>query len=903
MSKQRQPFHARDVDDVLGSFGVQPEQGLTAVEAKSRRREHGPNRLHEAKRRSIATILLDQFKSIVVLILAVAGLLAFSFGRWAEGIAIVAVIVINGCLGFVSEWRAVRSLEALRRIGKRRARSRREGRERHLPVSALVPGDIVILEGGDSVPADIRLIEANGLLADESTLTGESTTVHKHADAVDAGRSLAERSSMLFKGTTITNGSGQGVVVATGMRTELGNIAELAGQAQNETTPLEKRLDQLGWRLAWAILAVTALIAAVGLAAGRPMLPMIETAIALGVAAIPEGLPIVATLALARGMWLMSKRHALVNRLAAVETLGATRVILTDKTGTLTENRMTVRRVVTAAGDHDLNGQGDRRDLQSGTPAPKPGDAGTLLRRVLEVGVLCNNASLDPTERDGRGEAHGDPTEIALLQAGDSLGVHKEELLAAQPEVKEIAFSTDSMMMATVHRADARFRVAVKGAPQAVLEASDHLASDTDESDRMNAEDRRAWLDRSEALAGDGLRVLAMAEKTAGLEDEEPYHGLRFLGLVALWDPPRKGVRESITACQRSGVRVVMVTGDQPKTAAAIARQVGLVDDDRTPTIVHGRELRAPDELSSDDRARVLDAQIFARVSPEQKLRLVQLFQENGDTVAMTGDGVNDAPALKKADIGIAMGKRGTDAAREVAEMVLEDDALSSIEAAIRQGRVIFGNIRKSVIFMLCTNVAEVIAVALATLCGAPLPLRPLQILYLNVLTDAWPALALSVNKEQTGVMDQPPRDPKEAVLTNAHWWAIAGWGLTIAVCVLASLGLALSWQHMDRPRAVTVSFLTLGFAKLGFVFNLRSRHSSPWRNEILSNPWVWFSFTLCVVLLVAAIHAPGLAPLLETRPPGGAGWALIASFGAIPLVGGQALQMVQNRGRRVRGR
>jgi Ca2+-transporting ATPase len=362
-----------------------------------------------------------------------------------------------------------------------------------------------------------------------------------------------------------------------------------------------------------------------------------------------------------------------------------------------------------------------------------------------------------------------------------------------------------------------------------------------------------------------------------------------------LLDPPRRGVRESIKACQSAGISVVMVTGDQPKTAVAIGRQVGLVGDDHRTAVVHGRELRPPDELSPEERKRIHEARIFARVSPEQKLHLVQLFQDRGDIVAMTGDGVNDAPALKKANIGVAMGKRGTDAAREVSEMVLEDDALSSIVAAVRQGRVIFGNIRKSVMFMLCTNVAEVIAVTLASLVGAPLPLRPLQILYLNVLTDAWPALALGVNKGHACVMDKPPRDSKESVLTGGHWWAIGGWGLLIAVCVLGALSLAMLWQRMKPIQAVTISFLTLGFAKLWFVFNLRDRASSLLRNDIVRNPAVWLATTLCAALLLASVYAPGLSGLLETQPPGVAGWGLIILLSALPFVIGQVLRVCQS--------
>jgi len=892
------PAHAQPFEDVLRALNVQAKEGLGQNEVRARREQHGHNRLRKAKRRSAPAILLDQFKSVVLIILAVAAALAFAFQEWPEGIAIVAVLMVNGVIGFLSEWRAVRSLEALQKISKRRVRVRRAGREQRVSVEALVPGDIVILEGGDLVPADLRLIEANNLSVDEAALTGESVSVSKRVEPVEADRALAERTSMLFKGTTVMEGSAEAVVVATGMATELGRIAELTEEAEPELTPLERRLNRLGWRLAWVTLGVAIVVAVVGLLAGQPTLLMIETAIALGLAAIPEGLPIVATIALARGMWLMARRQALVNRLAAVETLGATRVIFTDKTGTLTENRMTLRRVLTPAGDHQLDvgqiGEGARPDHAAGGQADDP-----LLKRVLEVGVLCNNASLSDANGDARPDVeHGDPTETALLWAGDAFELRRDELLERKPETREVAFDPDVMMMATFHQTDDGQEVAVKGAPQAVLEVCEVIATTDDRSEPMSEQGQRYWLERAEALAGEGLRVLAVADKLVQKTDEEPYQALRLLGLVGLLDPPRKAVRESVEACRSAGVRVVMVTGDQPETARAIGREVGLVDGDHAE-VMHGRDLVEPDLLSVEQRERILKTAIFARVSPEQKLHLVRVFQDNGDTIAMTGDGVNDAPALKKADIGVAMGKRGTDAARQVADMVLRDDAFSSIVAAIQQGRIIFGNIRKSVMFMLCTNVAEVFAVALASLVNAPLPLRPLQILYLNVVTDVFPALALGVGKGSSHVMRRKPRDAREPVLTRSHWLAIGGWGLAIAACVLGALATGLLWLRMEEPAAITGSFLTLAFAKLWFVFNLRDRGSTLLDNDVVRNPWVWGSIGLCVALLLAATYLPGLSDVLKTRPLASPGWVLVLALSALPMLLGQTIRAIQ--GRRIR--
>jgi Ca2+-transporting ATPase len=674
------------------------------------------------------------------------------------------------------------------------------------------------------------------------------------------------------------------------MQTELGRIAELTETAEAELTPLERRLNRLGWKLAGITLVIAAIVGGAGLLAGQPTLLMIETAIALGVAAIPEGLPIVATIALARGMWLMARRQALVNRLAAVETLGATRVIFTDKTGTLTENRMTLRRVVTPAGDHEIrvgSQDGPARDEDSGGDDP-------LLQRALEVGVLCNNASLTDVDNDAKPDvAHGDPTETALLWAGVAYDLHRENLLERKPESREVAFDPDVMMMATFHEVEDGLEVAVKGAPHAVLDACHTIATAHGDGEPMDDRARQDWADRAENLAGEGLRLLAVADKRVASADEEPYEKLRFIGLLGLFDPPREDVRESIEACQSAGIRLVMVTGDQPETARAIGRQVGLAEHNDAD-VIHGRELVEPERLSTDERRRILRAPVFARVSPEQKLRLVQLYQESGLTVAMTGDGVNDAPALKKADIGVAMGKRGTDAARQVADMVLKDDALSSIVAAVRHGRIIFGNIRKSVMFMLCTNVAEVIAVALASLVNAPLPLRPLQILYLNVITDVFPALALGVGKGSPRVMRQKPRDAREPVLTRGHWLAIGGWGLGIAACVLGALAAALLWLGAEQLEAVTVSFLTLAFGKLWFVFNLRDRGSTLLDNDIVRNLWIWAAIGVCVVLLLAAAYLPGLADILKTRPLGGSAWGLVLALSALPMLLGQTVRLIQ---------
>jgi P-type Ca2+ transporter type 2C len=872
-------FSASTAEDVLKELGVDPGKGLSAKEAEARLAEHGPNELHASQRRPMWRVLFDQFRSVVILILAGAMALAFGTGQWPEGIAVAAVILVNAGIGFASEWNAMKSMEALRKMSAGKATVRRDGSESEVPNEDLVPGDVVILQRGQLVPADLRVFEANSLQVGEAALTGESVPVNKKPDPVAEDAPLAEQTGMLFKGTSVTDGTGTAIVVATGMDTELGNISRMAQEAESMVAPLQKRLDRLGGRLGWVALGSGVAVAAAGLLAGKPLRQMLETGIALGVAAVPEGLPIVTTIALARGMWVMARRNALIRHLTAVETLGATRVIFTDKTGTLTENRMEVRHIVTPAGTIDVS--------EEDTPDDP------LARRLVEIGVLCNNANLSETDNEDIG---GDPTEVALLKMGARWEMRRDEAVGEKPERREVAFDPDVMMMATYHEADGGFEVAVKGAPGTVLECCTRIADAEGESRDLTAEDRGKWQERCDELAGDGLRLLAFADKKVEREDAEPYEGLRFVGIAGLLDPPRKDVREAIDDCKAAGIRIVMVTGDQPRTAEAIARKVGLGHPDRDLVVMHGSDLRDPDDLDDEAREKIHETDVFARVSPEQKLNLIQIYQDRGESVAMTGDGVNDAPALKKADIGIAMGKRGTDAARQVSDMILRDDAFSSIVAAVRQGRVIFSNIRKAVIFMLCTNAAEVLAVAATAITGTPLPLLPLQILFLNVVTDVFPALALGVTQGGNAVMRRPPRAPGEAVLTAKQWKTIGGWSFLIAACVLGALATGILVFELPQRTAVTMSFLTLALSKLWFVFNLRDPGSGFLKNDITRNPWIWAALALCAVLLMAAVYAPGLSEVLKLTHPGTNGWLAILGFSLVPFVVGQIMIAVRER-------
>ncbi len=885
---------ARSADEVLDELGVSTDAGLSRAEVRRRRARFGPNRLRETRPRSAWAILVAQFWSVIVLLLVVAAGVSFAVARVMEAVAILAVIVINAAIGFVMELRAVRSMEALGRLGQVQARVRRDGELDLVPAADLVVGDIVVFEGGDVVTSDVRLVEANRLQADESTLTGESLPVGKRAPAVDRDAPLAERHNMLFKGTAVTRGSAEGVVVATGMHTELGRISALVSEAGDETTPLEKRLAGLGRRLVWLMLAIAVLVAVTGILAGQEVALIVETAIALAVATVPEGLPIVATLALARGMWRMAREHALVKRLSAVETLGSTSVILTDKTGTLTENRLSVARIVLDGREIALSGEPlstegrfSREDGSLIEPRSEPS-----LTELLTVGALCNNAGLRPAGDGEPAEAVGEPIEVALLGAAAKVGLFDRELEERLPELREEAFDPETRMMATFHQDASGVRVAVKGAPEAVLQACTRIRG-ADGERALGDADRQRIVADDERLASGGLRLLALAEKRAAGPEERPYAELTWLGLVGMLDPPREPVRAAIEACRQAGVELVMVTGDQAATAANVAAAVGLARGDQP--IIDGRELSALLGGSEAERERVRAAVVLARTSPRQKLDVIELHQRSGSIVAMVGDGVNDAPALRKADIGVAMGRRGTQVAREAADMVLEDDELDTVAVAIREGRIIFGNIRNFVVYLLSCNVSELLAVGAAPLFALPLPVLPLQILFLNLVTDVFPALALGAGEGEGDVMKRPPADFAERLLERRHWTLIWAYGVLLTSAVVGSLAVALRVFGMPERQAVTVSFLALGFGQLAHVFNLRAPRARLLRNEVTRNLWVWGALALCTLLLLAAVYMPLLSRVLGTTEPGATGWVVVAIGSLIPLLIGQLVAVLRN--------
>jgi Ca2+-transporting ATPase len=879
---------AHSWEDTVKSLEVDVSKGIQARESRKRQRVFGRNMLREVKPKSAVTILINQFRNLIVLFLFIATVVSFIAGDHVEGVAIGIVIIINAIIGFVTELKGARSIEALRKLGSVSSRVRRNSTVSEVPAKDLVPGDIVILEGGDIVTADLRLVTSSKLQADESVLTGESLPVEKSPDVMPENTALAERANMLFKGTALTRGSGEAVVVATGMQTELGKISSLVEQTLEEETPLERRLSQLANWLIWVSLGIAAVVVVSGIITGRDMVLMIETGIALAVASIPEGLPIVATIALARGVWRMARRNALIKELAAVETLGATSVICTDKTGTLTENRLTAVELILHSGKVRIDEKADDAEniflTESDTPL-LPHENVPLLH-AIEVSVLCNNASLSDSRQDDQDKAVGDPLEIAFLTMAAKAGFSQADTVGKYPEEKEVAFDSEIKMMATYHPANGGFRIAVKGAPESVLETCDSLLT-ADGNQQLTEDIRKEWMAYNESMAASGLRVLALAEKDTQDINVEPYQKLRLIGLVGLMDPPREDVRDAIKLCQDAGIRVIMATGDQAVTARAIGKAVGLVQDDDAP-VVHGLDFKKVDELSADEKNYITGVNLFARVNPSQKLDLIALHREKNAIVAMTGDGVNDAPALKNADIGIAMGKRGTQVAREAADMILRDDAFSSIVHAVEQGRIIFKNIRAFVLYLLSCNLSEIMTVTFAAFVALPLPLLPLQILFLNIVTDVFPALALAAGEGHPGIMKQPPRDKYAPILTKAHWIHVMIYGAVLTSAVLGALVISLYVLGLPERESVTISFLTLAFAQLWHVFNMRERSSGIFNNAIIRNPFIWGALALCTVLLLLTLYVPILSSVLKIAHPGFKGMTLMFGMSLIPLVAGQ---------------
>lgn len=865
-------WHAMPVDEVLRLLEVNSTSGLTTFQVEERQQQYGSNALQRIHARPAWRVLVDQFASIVIALLAIAAAIAWVMGDGAEAIAILVVLVLNAAVGFATEWQAGRALDALRQQSRTSSRVRRDGFETTVDAEELVPGDIIILNAGDRVPADARLLEAVRLEAEESALTGESTTVAKNIETVPIETPLAERWSMLYLGTSIAGGRAAGIVVNTGTATQLGKIGRLVATATKERSPLEIQLANLGRRLVYLVLAIAAIVMITGWLRGDGLWLMVEVGISLAVAAVPEGLPAVTTLILALGVLRMARQRAIMRRLAAVETLGSTTVICTDKTGTLTENRMTVR-------EYYLS-DNRRIEIEGGEASL---DNDELLQQAVRIGVLCNEASFR-TEATDETRTIGDPTETALLVVADALILDVSNERAIHPKIAEQPFHASTKRMTTLHRDTVgQHLAALKGAPAVVLEACSSYIDANGDTVSLNAEAIRRFTMANEQMAKRALRVLGLAikhfkDETEHSSDEALESGYTFVGLVGMIDPPRRGVADAIRRARLAGIRTVMLTGDQLNTGIAIARELGL--GGKEPAALHGRDLINAGPRNLADLARNTD--VFARVSPEEKLRIVEALQQAGEVVAVTGDGVNDAPALKRANIGIAMGQRGTEVAKEAADVVLADDNFETIVRAVEGGRTIYANITKFVHMMFSHNLGEVLVIFTAIALGWPLPLLPLQILWMNLVTDVFPALALAVEPASPEIMKQPPRSSHSTLLSKPFLILIGWQSLMLAALCLGAYLWALQ-TYGPGTHARTIALFALVFVQLGHTFNCRSRTRSAF-DGLFRNRFLWFAAFIVVLLQLSAIYFQPLAAILDTTKPSLIDWVVISGCGLLTI-------------------
>ena len=943
-------WHTLEAQEVLRDLKVH-ENGLTSEEAARRLHRHGHNELQEAARPGFLSMLWDQLNNFVVILLIVASIISALLGEWIDASAILSIVVLNTVLGIIQERRAEAALAALKRLAAPEAHVLRDGHRETLPARNLVPGDIVFLEAGNYIPADVRLMEAINLRVEEASLTGESLPVQKNAASVlDRNVPLGDRKNTAFLGTLVSYGRGRGVVTSTGMHTQLGLIATMLQNVEAEETPLQRRLDQLGRTLSIGALFLVGIVFVVALinytdisnlsvAPGaylkdnlKEITDVFIIAVSLAIAAVPEGLPAVVTISLALGMHEMIRRHALIRKLASVETLGSATVICSDKTGTLTQNEMTVTRLWSDGTFMDVSGAGyvPRGEFRVNGSPIRVADFPAVLT-TLWLGVLNNDAELEVTGAGQTGQTYrvvGDPTEGALLVAAAKAGAFHVEIDEAYPRENEVPFDSERKRMITIHgvkepRAsdaspfqDERFRgsaiIAVKGAPDVVLELCTRYQAMNDEPRPLTPEKRQEIVAANDAMTRDALRVLGLAYRLEWDVPDDPDQinaenlekDLVFVGLIGMIDPPREQVKPALEKARHAGIRTVMITGDYPNTARAIAEAIGLLKPGRK--VATGADLDA----MSDDRLKVEIEQtdVFARVSPEHKMRIVDALQANNEVVAMTGDGVNDAPAIKRSDIGVAMGITGTDVAKETADMVLTDDNYASIVAAVEQGRIIYSNIRKFVFFLLSSNVAEIMIIFLATLAGLPAPLTAIQLLWLNLITDGAPALALALEKGDPDIMSRKPRAKTEPIINRTMGLGITIQTIAQTSAVLLAFGLGLTrhlegaaavpngisslfdllrydWRGVDVQTAETMAFATLSLCELFRAYTVRSERASIFQIGLFSNRYMQLAVGASISLLLLVCAVPFLQPIFNTHFLSAREWSTVVTLALIPAV------------------
>ncbi len=938
-------WHSHTVQEVIGNLGTDPAVGLKPAEAEARLAQYGPNELAEQPRPGFWQLLLAQFNNFLVIILIVSAVVSFLLGETIEAGAIMSIVILNAVLGVVQEGRAEEALAALKKMAAPEAHVLRDGHRVTVPARELVPGDVVFLEAGNYIPADLRLVESVNLKIDEASLTGESVPVEKMA-AVTLSEDvpLGDRVNSAFMGTTATYGRGAGIVVATGMQTQIGLIAEMIQSYEEEPTPLQVRLDQLGRWLGWGSLVICGIVFVeaivqdtdLSVIARQGLMPYLAqtqekivelfiVAVSLAIAAVPEGLPAVVTICLALGMREMVRRHALIRRLSAVETLGSATIICSDKTGTLTQNEMMVVRLYVAEWRLDVSGQGYQPKgefANYGDPAD-PRDNPEIMA-LLTGSLLCSDArleQLEPEDRDGDGGDEqyrivGDPTEGAMVVAAAKAGLWREELEGRFPRVAEVPFDSDRKRMSTIHRMDSppplvggagegdapplvggagggKYIAYVKGAPDVILPLCDTILEDGVDVELTPG--RRQHVENTiRGLGREGLRVLAVTYRCLDrlpeeVNADEVERDLTLIGLMAMIDPARLEVGPAVAQAREAGIRTMMITGDYPDTARAVAQEIGLLRPGGE--VITGVELN---DISDEQLAeRIENVDVFARVSPQHKVRIVEALKARDHVVSMTGDGVNDAPALKRASIGVAMGITGTDVSKETADMVLTDDNYASIVSAVEQGRIIYSNIRKFVYYLISCNLAEILIIFLATLASSSSPLNAIQLLWLNLLTDGAPALALGMERGDPDIMEQPPRPVREPIVNRRMLVGIVVQTIAITASVLAAYYIGRDWAPSSPALAQTMAFVTLSASELVRAYTARSERASLFRLGVFSNQFMQYAVLLSILLLLGAVYVPFLQPIFETVPLGIREWTVVLPLLLVPGIAAEITKAV----------
>ncbi len=880
-------YHSRPINEVVESLGSDPKLGLNSTAVEAAREKYGENKLQEKKGKTLVQQIIEQISDVMIIILIIAAVLSIVAHEVVDGFVILAIVVLNAVLGITQERKASNALAALKSMAAPKAKVIRNGKIGLVDSTELVPGDIVQLEAGDYVPADVTLVEAVNLKIDESALTGESVAVDKETGVVPADAPIGDRIGSGFMSTIITYGRGLGVVTGTGMSTEIGKIATMLNETEDGKTPLQEKLASFGRLLGAICVAVCIIIFGLGWLRGEPLLEVFMTAISLAVAAIPEGLPAVVTVVLAMGVTRMVQRNAIMKNLGAVETLGSTTVICTDKTGTLTQNKMTVLKIYDGEEEWQVSGTGYGFE---GQITSDTGKKIKIIEELLRTAVLCNDAKIKDKE------VIGDPTEGALIVLGAKGGMTREALNEAYPRLMEFPFDSDRKLMSTKHLVNGRYLMYTKGAPDVALGRCTHIAVNG-EVRLITEEDRVRIMAKNRSYAENALRVLGYAykevEELTDISEEEK--GMVFLGLSCMIDPPREEAKEAVKLCKKAGIRVVMITGDHITTASAIAKELGIIE--RDDQAVEGASINGIEGEAMVEKAKVTN--VFARVSPEHKVKIVEAVKGNGDIAAMTGDGVNDAPALKRADIGIAMGITGTDVSKEAADMILTDDNFASIVDAVEEGRIIYSNIRKFVGFLLSCNIGEILIIFIAMLSGWAVPLVPIQLLWINLITDSFPAFALGLEEGEKDIMEQQPRDPDEHIVNRTMRIAIIfqSVGLTLAVLGSYQLGFVMAGEG-DADFRLTVArtfcFTTLILGEMLRSYSARSEHKSLFSMRIFSNKYLNYSVLGAIGLLVIVLYVPVLQPIFSTTALSIGQMSVAASLSLVPLFFGEVAKKVK---------